>query len=154
MIKKQSAGILLFRKSTHGTEVFLGHPGGPFWKNKDTGSWSIPKGEFTDEPPLNAAIREFAEETGTSLSGDFIPLTPIRIKSGKIVYAWALEFDLDESTITSNTFDLEWPPKSGVITPFPEIDKAAWFPIDEALGRINVMQQSFINELVIYLDTR
>ena len=150
---KQSAGILLFRNNKSFPEFFLVHPGGPFWKNKDDGSWSIPKGEFsTDENAFDAAKREFTEETGFDLQGAFIPLAPVKLKSGKLVHAWALEKDVDASAVSSNVFEIEWPPKSGKIKSFPEIDKAGWFAAAEALRLINASQAGFINELVLLLD--
>ncbi len=143
---KQSAGILLFKKSP--LRVLLVHPGGPFWKNKDLGSWSVPKGEFhTGENALDAAVREFEEETGTRPQGTFIALQPVKLKSGKTVHCWALEGEIDADTITSNTFEIQWPPQSGKMQTFPEVDKAAWFSADEALDKINAAQQSFIREL-------
>src|SRR4051812_1159898 len=129
---KQSAGILLYRYAGKDPEVFLVHPGGPFWKNKDAGAWSIPKGEFTkDEEPLAAAIREFEEETGVHCDGNFLALSPVKIKSGKQILAWALEKNIDASLVRSNNFDMEWPPKSGRMQQFPEVDKGAWFDFDE-----------------------
>ena len=146
---KQSAGILLYRLINNTPELFLVHPGGPFWKNKDEGAWSIPKGEFTEEEnALDAAIREFGEETGTKLSGKFIELTPIKQKSGKIVYAWAFEGDIDATKIVSNTFTMEWPPKSGKFQSFSEVDKAEWFTIDAAKQKINSSQALLIDELI------
>ncbi len=148
MTSKQSAGILLFRKNKSDLEVFLVHPGGPFWKNKDEGVWSIPKGELNEnEESLPAAIREFFEETGVSLSGDFIPLNPVLLKSGKKVFAWALEKDIDAETILSNNFEMEWPPKSGSMQSFPEVDRGEWFTVAQAKKKINGMQVAFINEL-------
>jgi predicted NUDIX family NTP pyrophosphohydrolase len=145
---KQSAGILLYRVANKNLEVFLIHPGGPFWAKKDDGAWSIPKGEFEDdEEPLSAAKREFEEETGIKISGEFIQLNPIKQKSGKIVYAWAVEGDIDPVKIKSNSFEIEWPPKSGKMKSFPEIDKAAWFNLSDALTKINVGQMSLIKEL-------
>jgi len=150
MIKKQSAGLLLYRKFKNSLEVFLVHPGGPFWKNKDDGSWSIPKGEFEEnESPLQAAMREFLEETGKSVSGQFLKLNSIKQKSGKTVFAWALEKNLDASDIISNTFEIEWPPRSGKIQTFPEIDKASWFSIDEAKTKINAAQVALLTELEV-----
>lgn len=146
---KQSAGILLYKKASNEIFVLLAHPGGPYWKNKDTGAWSIPKGEFTNEEnALDAAIREFEEEIGTTISGDFIELQPVKLKSGKTIYAYALEQDLDTSTVKSNEFEIEWPPKSGKTISIPEIDKAEWFPAAEALEKINVAQGDFIKQLV------
>ena len=144
---KTSAGIILYKAAGSQMEVFLVHPGGPFWKNKDLGAWSIPKGEFTDEDPLEAAIREFAEETGQRINGNFIPLTPIKQNSGKLVYAWGLQQDIDANSICSNMFEMEWPPKSGLKKFFPEVDKSAWFFAGEAMERIVTPQAAFIKEL-------
>ena len=142
---KQSAGILLYRKNDAQLQVFLVHPGGPFFKNKDLGSWSVPKGEFLDdEDPLIAAKREFVEETGQSIDGNFIPLNPVTLKSGKVVYAWAVEGDIDDKTIFSNLFEMEWPPKSGKKQSFPEIDRAAWFDIETAKLKINAGQVGLV----------
>jgi predicted NUDIX family NTP pyrophosphohydrolase len=146
---KKSAGILLYRKNGSRLEVLLVHPGGPFWKNKDEGAWSVPKGEFNDdENALDAAKREFEEETGFSCSGNFLELSPLKQKSGKMVYAWALEKDIDTSKIKSNEFEMEWPPKSGKQQRFPEIDKAQWFAATEAKQKINASQAGFIDELI------
>jgi predicted NUDIX family NTP pyrophosphohydrolase len=145
---RKSAGILLYRYTQARPEFFLVHPGGPFWSNKDAGAWSIPKGEYADdEDPLKAAIREFEEETGNKLSGDFIALTPIIQKAGKQVQAWAIEGNMNAEKITSNTFTVEWPPKSGKWKSYPEVDKAAWFDANTAKEKINPAQLSFINEL-------
>jgi predicted NUDIX family NTP pyrophosphohydrolase len=134
---KQSAGLLLFRLTGDEPEVMLVHPGGPFWARKDAGAWSIPKGEFADEDPLEAAKREFFEETGLKLpAGTYEVLSPVRQKSGKLVYAWALEFDADVSVISSNKFETEWPPRSGLLEQFPEVDKAAWFRLSGAMEKI------------------
>ncbi|MDO3640976.1 NUDIX domain-containing protein [Mucilaginibacter sp. L3T2-6] len=148
-MSNQSAGILLYRK-THGElQVFLVHPGGPFYKNKDAGAWSIPKGVFTnDEEPLAAAKREFEEETGQAVEGDFIKLKPVKLKSGKYVHAWAVEGDIDHETIISNLFEIEWPPKSGRMQSFPEIDRAAWFNPDDAKIKLNPAQAALIDELL------
>ena len=152
MVKK-SAGILLYRVKNKFLEVFLVHPGGPFWAKKDLGVWSIPKGEFTeDENPLDAAKREFQEEIGIYCTGEFIPLTAAKQKGGKIVYAWALEGDIDPNQIKSNTFEIEWPPKSGKKQEFPEIDKGEWFNISEAKQKINKNQVALIEELMSKLD--
>ena len=149
---QKSAGVLLYRTSKKYLEIFLVHPGGPFWKNKDVGAWSIPKGEFDDkEEPLDAAIREMNEETGITLKGDFIELTPVKQKSGKLVYAFAKEHDVDPSQIKSNEFEIEWPPKSGKKKLFPEIDKAQWFDIKTAKEKIISAQSSLIEELAIKL---
>ena len=145
---KTSAGILFFRCNPNSLEVLLVHPGGPFWAKKDNGTWSIPKGEI--EPPedlLQAAIRETEEETGIKANGKFIPLTPLKQKSGKIVHAWALQGNLEPLEIKSNSFEMEWPPKSGKKKVFPEIDKAAWFTTAEAKRKIVSGQISFITEL-------
>ena len=144
---KKSAGLILFRRIGGVLEFLLAHPGGPFWAKKDEGAWSIPKGEFTDEPPLEAALREVKEELGISPTGKFIELTPIKQRGGKTVFAWAVECDCDASKIQSNTFEMEWPPKSGKKKSFPEIDKAAWFDAEEARDKIIVGQVPFIIEL-------
>ncbi len=150
---KKSAGILLYRTKNKQVEILLVHPGGPFWKNKDDGSWSVPKGEFTNEEnALDAAIREFEEETGIVCSGNFIELTAVTQKSGKIVYAWALQKDLDTATISSNTFQIEWPPKSGRMQEFPEVDKAEWFDVNTARQKIIPAQLPFISEILALLD--
>lgn len=136
-------------------EVLLVHPGGPFWKNKDAGAWSIPKGEFSDkEEPLEAALREFEEETGFPIKkSQPIPLTPITQKSGKQVLAWAIKGNVNSSDIKSNLFDLEWPPKSGKKQQFPEVDKAAWFTIPHAKEKINPAQTALIDELAGILQS-
>ena len=145
---KKSAGILLYRRVNTAPEVLLVHPGGPFWKNKDIGAWSVPKGEFADdEQPLIAAVREFKEELGIDVSGDFIELIPQKQKSGKIVYAWALEQDTDVDDIVSNTFELEWPPRSGKMIEIPEVDRAGWFSMDEAKLKIIPGQIPIIENL-------
>lgn len=130
----------------------LVHPGGPFWQNKDIGVWSIPKGEFVDdEDPLDAAKREFCEETGMTCDGEFLPLQPIRQKSGKLVYCWALEMDIDVSEIVSNEIELEWPPKSGKKKSIPEVDRGAWFSLAEAREKIIPAQVDLINQLEILM---
>jgi predicted NUDIX family NTP pyrophosphohydrolase len=145
---RKSAGILLYRIKNKETEVFLVHPGGPFWKGKETGAWSIPKGEFTDEEdPLTAAQREFREETGQTVTGRFMELKPIQQKAGKLVYAWAVEGDIDSENIVSNTFKQEWPYKSGKWISVPEVDKAAWFSAEEARVKMNAAQVALIDEL-------
>ena len=146
-MKKTSAGLLLYRRRGE-LEVFLVHPGGPFWAKKDLGAWSLPKGELDgDEDPLQAAIREFEEETGFKVDGEFRPLRPLRQPSGKTIVAWAVEGDCDPAELRSNTFSMEWPPKSGRQGEFPEVDRAAWFPLDEARKRIIAGQASFLEEL-------
>ena len=145
---KQSAGVLLFRMKREELEVFLVHPGGPFWIKKDTGAWSIPKGEIeTGEEALQVAIREFKEETGQEIEGSFSELQPVKQKAGKIIKAWAVEGDIDENTIVSNTFEIEWPPGSGKKKIFPEVDKAQWFSLTEASEKINPGQLPLIEEL-------
>lgn len=145
---KQSAGILLFRTTSNRLEVLLVHPGGPFFKNKDLGSWSIPKGEFLDdEDALLAARREFKEETSFDVDGDFIKLKPVKLKSGKNIDAWALEGDIDADALVSNTFEIQWPPSSGRVQAFPEIDKAAWFTVAAARDKINPAQFALVEEL-------
>jgi predicted NUDIX family NTP pyrophosphohydrolase len=149
---KRSAGILLYRTSRGRLEVLLVHPGGPFWQNKDNGSWSIPKGEYQpNQDPLTAARREVAEETGLVLDGDFIQLTPRTLKSGKVIDAWALEGDCDADKLKSNTFTLEWPKGSGKEKAFPEVDRAAWFDTITAKRKLNPAQAPFIDELVAKL---
>jgi len=149
---KISAGILLYRRHGGATEVLLVHPGGPFWRNKDRGAWSIPKGEAQPgEPLLDHAKREFAEETGFPASGDFKPLTPQRQASGKLVHAWALEGDLDASAVVSNNFSLEWPPHSGKRQEFPEVDRAQWFDLAVARQKIHRGQIGFLSELEVLL---
>lgn len=143
-----SAGLLMYRRRAGQLEVFLIHPGGPFWAHKDEGAWSIPKGEFAAaEPPLQAARREFQEETGFTASGDFQPLEPIRQASGKIVHAWAVEGDCDADAIHSNTFPMEWPLHSGQWKSFPEADRAAWFPLLQARQKILKSQLPLLDQL-------
>lgn len=145
---KKSAGILLFRLKPE-LQFFIVHPGGPFYVKKDKAVWSIPKGEFDDvEDPLAAAIREFNEETGTLPAGQFLKLSPVTQSSGKMVYAWALKFDLDSNLIHSNNFTLEWPPKSGIFKEFPEIDRGQWCSEAEARVKLIVAQTAFIDELI------
>jgi predicted NUDIX family NTP pyrophosphohydrolase len=148
-VPRRSAGILLHRRGGDGLEVLLVHPGGPFWASKDAGAWSIPKGEHDDGEDAQAcALREFAEETGSAPEpGELTDLGTVRQKSGKLVRAWALEGDLDPATIRSNTFVAEWPPRSGRLQEFPEVDRAAWFSLDEARERINPAQAAFLDRL-------
>lgn len=147
---KLSAGLLPFRRSAHGLEVFLVHPGGPFWKKKDTGAWTLTKGEYREgEDPLAAALREFQEETGfRAESAEFLPLGEIRQAGGKVVTAWALEKDFDAALAKSNTFEMEWPPKSGKLQTFPEVDRAAWFPLAEARLKMLPSQLGFLDRLL------
>lgn len=150
---KKSAGILLYRMRKNEVQVFLVHPGGPFFAKKDIGAWSVPKGEYNDdEEPLKAAVREFLEETGFAIQGTFVALKPATLKSGKTVVAWAVEGDLDENNITSNLFSMEWPPKSGNQRQFPEVDKGGWFSISTARIKINPAQIMFLDELVQQLS--
>ena len=149
---KISAGILMYRKQNEELQVFLVHPGGPLWAKKDQGAWSIPKGEIgPGEDPLPAAQREFEEETGVKISGRFIPLSSVKLKSGKVVQAWAVEGDCDPGKIRSNAFSMEWPPRSGRKQEFPEIDQAAWFGIGEAKEKINEGQVPLFEELLFLL---
>jgi predicted NUDIX family NTP pyrophosphohydrolase len=149
---KTSAGLLLYRQRPERLEVFLVHPGGPFWVRKDQGAWSIPKGEIaTGEEPLAAARREFAEETGLLAEGDAIALTPIRQKGGKIVHAFALEGDADADAISSNRFVIEWPPRSGRQQEFPEVDRAGWFGLAEARQKLLESQHGLLDELADHL---
>lgn len=145
---KKSAGLLLYRKVRGSMEVFLVHPGGPCWAKKDDGAWSIPKGEFDEsEEPLDAAKREFREETGQVAQGEFQPLKPARQRSGKIVYAWAVQLDLNAAAVKSNPFSMEWPRGSGRMQEFPEIDIAGWFKIDLARRKILKGQLGLLDQL-------
>ena len=145
---KQSAGLLLYRRPAGRLQVLLVHPGGPFWQKKDLGAWSIPKGEFAaGEDALAAARREFNEETGLEVTGPFTPLTPVKQPGGKIVHAWAVEGDVDPRDLRSNIFSLKWPPRSGRWQEFPEVDRAAWFDLEEAKRRINRGQVPLLDEL-------
>jgi predicted NUDIX family NTP pyrophosphohydrolase len=147
-----SAGIIAYRRAPDGLEVLLVHPGGPFWRNRDAGAWSIPKGGVDPgEDHLTAGVREFQEETGTVLAGDFLPLGEIRQAGGKRVVAFAIEADIDADAITSNTFSMEWPPKSGKLAQFPEVDRAAWFDFATARAKINPAQAMFLERLVAAL---
>jgi predicted NUDIX family NTP pyrophosphohydrolase len=149
---RHSAGLLLYRRRKV-LEVLLVHPGGPFWAGKDLGAWSIPKGEYDPgEDPLAAARREFREETGFSVAGEFIPLTPRKQPSGKIIEAWAVEGDCDAAAIRSNLFTLEWPPHSGRQQQFPEVDRAAWFSLAAAREKIIKGQAGFLEELQALLE--
>lgn len=150
----QSAGLLMYRWRGGGLEVFLVHPGGPLWANKDLGAWSIPKGEYeVDEDPLSAAQREFTEETGITAEGESIALAPIRQKSGKVVRAFAIEGDGDPEIIHSNTFVMEWPPRSGRQQAFPEVDRAAWFSIEEAKRKLHSGQVGLVEQLETLVKT-
>jgi predicted NUDIX family NTP pyrophosphohydrolase len=145
---KQSAGILLYRVASGCVEVFLVHPGGPFWAKKDDGAWSIPKGEFADgEEPLEAAKREFTEETSFPIEGIFKPLNPVTQSGGKTVYAWAVQGDIDAGAVRSNTFSMEWPKGSAKTKSFPEIDRADWFDLDTAKVKILKGQLGLLEQL-------
>ena len=147
--KSQSAGLLLFRGRAADLEVLLAHPGGPFWQNKDDGAWSIPKGLIgNDEAPLSADWREFAEETGHDPEGVFLPLGETRQPGGKVLQVWAIEGDWDPALIRSNTFEMEWPPHSGRLRNFPEIDRAAWFAVADARRKILMGQAIFVDRLL------
>jgi len=143
-----SAGLLLYRRRRGVLEVLLVHPGGPFWAGKEAGAWSIPKGECSPgEDPLAAARREFGEETGFTVAGEFLPLTPLKQPSGKLIFAWAVAGDCDPGAIRSNTFTLEWPPRSGRRQEFPEVDRAGWFTLSTAREKISQGQAGFLEEL-------
>lgn len=145
---KKSAGLLLFRQVSGSLEVFLVHPGGPFWKKKDEGAWSIPKGEIGEgEDPLAAARREVEEETGFTVHGPALPLCPLKQAGGKVVHAWAVEAEVDPALLVSNAFSMEWPPKSGRMQEFPEADRGDWFPLEVARGKILKGQAGFLDQL-------
>jgi predicted NUDIX family NTP pyrophosphohydrolase len=146
---KHSAGLLMYRRGASGVlEVLLAHPGGPFWRNKDEGAWTLPKGEYeAPEEPLAAARREFAEETGFDAGGPFVPLGEVKQKSGKRVAAWAFCGDFDPAALRCNTFEMEWPPRSGKRESFPEIDRVAWFTLGEARTRLLAAQRDLLERL-------
>ncbi len=153
MTTSVSAGILLYRICGGMLEVFLVHPGGPYWQKKDAGVWSIPKGELEEgADALATAQREFREETGSEVSGEFVPLPPLKQPSGKLVHAWAVDGDVDATSITSNTFRMEWPPRSGRQQEFPEIDRGAWFPLSAAKEKILSGQRGFLEQLEQQID--
>jgi predicted NUDIX family NTP pyrophosphohydrolase len=147
---RRSAGILLYRRGQAGLELLIVHPGGPFWARKDAGAWSIPKGEYgDDEDPRACALREFEEETGAAPpAGALLELGEVRQKNGKRVTAWAAEGELDPEAIRSNTFTMEWPPRSGRSQEFPEIDRAGWFAVDEARAKLNPAQAALVDRLL------
>ena len=152
MARARSAGVILYRRRDDRVEVLLVHPGGPFWAKKDAGAWSIPKGEFDEtETPETAARREFEEETGIALTAELLALAPVAQSRGKTVHAFAAEADLDPASISSNTFTLEWPPRSGRMQAFPEIDRAAWFALDEARTKIVAGQRAILDALAEWL---
>ncbi len=149
---KKSAGLLVHRLRANALQVLLVHPGGPFWAKKDAGAWSIPKGEYVDgEDPLAVARRELKEETGLEVDGEFVKLAPVRQPSGKIVTAWALRADVDPGEFRSNSFAMEWPPKSGRMQEFPEVDRAEWFGIDQAREKILKGQLPLLEQLLTLL---
>jgi predicted NUDIX family NTP pyrophosphohydrolase len=149
---KTSAGLLMFRESGDGLELFLVHPGGPFFRQRDDGAWTIPKGLIEPgEAPLDAARREFFEETGFESSGPYLPLTPVKQKGGKTVLAWAFRGDCDPYKVRANTFSLEWPRGSGRFQEFPEIDYAAFFSVADARRKLNPAQVAFVDDLVARL---
>jgi predicted NUDIX family NTP pyrophosphohydrolase len=149
---EKSAGLLVYRRKGSAVEFLLAHPGGPFWAKRDAGAWSIPKGLIDEgEETLAAARREFEEEVGQAVEGDFAPLTPLRQKSGKIVHAWMVEADLDLESVRSNLFEMEWPRHSGRVQAFPEIDRVGWFAPEEALVKILPGQAGFIREAMAKL---
>ena len=142
-----SAGLLMYRTRANKVEFLLVHPGGPFWRNKDAGAWTIPKGEIEpSEEALAAAKREFEEELGVKPAGLFIELAPIQQKGGKIIHAWAFEGEADPDRISSNVFSMEWPPHSGRLQEFPEVDRAAWFDLETAKSKINPAQIALLEE--------
>jgi predicted NUDIX family NTP pyrophosphohydrolase len=147
-VAKYSAGLLLYRRRGESIEVFLVHPGGPFWARKDMGAWSIPKGEYAEgEEPLDAARREFTEETGFAATANAVALGEVKQAGGKIVVAWAAEGDCDPDRLVSNVCSIEWPPRSGRMKEIPEIDRGAWFTFDAARERILKSQQPFLELL-------
>ena len=146
---KRSAGLLLFRRGLTGIEVFLAHPGGPFWTGRDEGAWTIPKGvPDTDEDLLVAARREFREETGIEPDGPFIPLGEVRQKAGKVVHAWAWEGDADADAVSSNSMRVEWPRGSGRWIEFPEVDRCGWFDVETARAKLNPAQAALLDRLL------
>jgi predicted NUDIX family NTP pyrophosphohydrolase len=151
--KKQSAGILIYRRDGAGMAVLLAHPGGPIFRRRDAGAWTIPKGEIEpDEEPLAAARRELREETGFSVEGPFVDLGTVKQKSGKIVHAFAVEATVDPTKLTSSTFRMEWPPRTGKFEEFPEVDRAEYFSLDAAREKLNLAQAEFLDRLLVALD--
>jgi len=148
-VPRQSAGILLYRRAAGTLEVLLVHPGGPYWATKDVGAWSIPKGEYEEgEDPRACALREFEEELGSAPpAATLAELGTVKQSGGKVVTAWAAEGDLDAAGVQSNTFTMEWPPRSGVMREFPEVDRAEWFAMEDARSRINPAQAVFLDRL-------
>lgn len=151
---KRSAALLVYKRAKGGLQIFLVHPGGPFWAKKDLGAWSIPKGEFDEsEDGLAAAKREFLEEVGQRVDGRFIALTPVKQRGGKVVHCWAVEGEVDETAIRSNEFEMEWPPRSGRRVRFPEVDGGQWFSVAEARKRLLSSQLPILEELARMLAT-
>jgi predicted NUDIX family NTP pyrophosphohydrolase len=151
----RSAGLLMFRRRPAGAQVLLAHPGGPFWARRDEASWTLPKGEIDPgEEPLDAARREFLEETGFASNGPFLPLGEYKQKSGKRISAWAFEGDADPGQLQSNLFEMEWPPRSGRMQSFPEIDRVQWFDLTEARRRLIAGQAPFLDALQAWLEGR
>jgi len=152
---RESAGVLLYRMDGPLVEVLIAHPGGPFWASKDAGAWSIPKGELDEgEDPLAAAIRELHEETGASIEGDVIPLGSVTQKAGKVVHAWAARGDLDPSSFVSNTFTMEWPPGSGRLGEYPELDMVEWATPELAVAKLNPAQAELVRRLLAALTSQ
>ncbi len=152
---KRSAGLLLYRRREDSVQVFLVHPGGPFWVKKDLGSWTVPKGEYLDdEDPLSAALREFHEETGFAAPDGLVALGEIRQAGGKLVTAWAAEGDCDPALLVSNFIEIEWPPRSGRLIRIPEVDRGNWFTADEARVRIFKSQEPFIDRLLDHVKQK
>lgn len=152
---KQSTGILVYRKAGPTIQVLIVHPGGPFWAKKDKGAWSIPKGEHDEGEPFDTAKREFREELGHDVpAGEYLELGTVKNKSGKVIHGWAVEGDVDVSAIKSNTFDMEWPPRSGQQQTFVEVDKAGWFTPDKAMAKLNPAQTDFVERLMEKLDIK
>ena len=145
---KLSAGLLLYRRNGDDVQVLIAHPGGPIWSRRDIGAWSLPKGALIDgEAPYDAARREFQEETGSPVNGEFTELTPLKQASGKVVHAWAVEGDIDASSVRSNLFPMEWPPRSGKMQEFPEVDLGGWFTLDIAREKMLNGQRAFLDQL-------
>jgi predicted NUDIX family NTP pyrophosphohydrolase len=146
---RASAGLLMYRRRSGALQVLLVHPGGPFWTKRDLGAWTIPKGEVAQgEDPLATARREFEEETSLRANGPFLPLGSVTQKAGKVVHAWAFEGDCDPALVESNTFEVEWPPRSGKWRSFPEVDRAEWFSLEDARVKLNAAQTSLLDALV------
>jgi len=153
VMRKASAGVQLYRLAAAGVQVMLVHPGGPYWVRKDEGAWSIPKGEIEPgEEALAAARREFEEETGATVDGEFVPLAPVKLRSGKVIHAWAVQADFDPAGLRSNLFTMEWPPKSGEMRDFPEADRAGWFAIEAARVKIHPGQAPLLDSLLARLQ--